>query len=272
MVSRRHPFGTCRRFMNSFPGSGPSLSPCFSASMAPTSKPTRLLSNLTAWKEQPPPFAKLPWFNSQHHYLGPLPKCCPHGGHEQALQGKDPLTNRWRTAPSASYPPQLCKFMARAIADTLQKFAGGGSKYSSPMSAGSSQEPQHAVLQASQASPRQQVVHQAVLQASQASQASPRQQVVHQASLDPQRAVLQASQASPQTGRQPPSQASSHASSPHQQSGHHALRDPQASPHAVCQPPSQASQPASPEPSLHLSQGSCSPPVCWDRNRVCSPR
>ena len=32
-VSHRHPFGTCRRFMNSSPGSGPSLSPCFNASM-----------------------------------------------------------------------------------------------------------------------------------------------------------------------------------------------------------------------------------------------
>ena len=115
-------------------------------------------------------------------------------------------------------PPKTA-FMARAIADTLQQLAGGGSKYSSSMSpqvqarrqtAGSPQAPQHAVLQASQASPQQ--------------------QVVHQASRDPQRAVLQASQASPKAVRQQaPQQTVLHASqaSPHQQSVHQALHDPQ---------------------------------------------
>ena len=102
---------------------------------APSSKPTRFLTNLDSLVRQPPPYAKLPCLDASGRYLGPLPKACPHGSHE-SLIGRDPATGKWRTAPSASYPPDLCKLLARAVADSLTK--GGPSNSSSSATARSS--------------------------------------------------------------------------------------------------------------------------------------
>ncbi|CAE7416198.1 unnamed protein product [Symbiodinium sp. CCMP2592] len=55
---------------------------------APTSKPTRLLTNLRAFVEQPPPFASWPRFDSSDRYVGPLPPRCPHGKHDKVLAGE----------------------------------------------------------------------------------------------------------------------------------------------------------------------------------------
>ena len=94
---------------------------------AASSKPTRFLTNLQSFAKHPPPYAKLPHLDANGHYLGPLPRACPHGGHD-GLIGRDPATGKWRTAPSASYPPDLCKLLAQAVADSLMK---RGPSYSS---------------------------------------------------------------------------------------------------------------------------------------------
>ena len=99
---------------------------------APTSKPTRFLTSLSAFLSSPPQYSGLPRLDAQGRYVGPLPKTCPHGSHE-GLIGKDPSTKGWRTAPSASYPPQLCHFLAKAVADSLLRM---GSNKSSSSTAG----------------------------------------------------------------------------------------------------------------------------------------
>ncbi|CAE7032383.1 unnamed protein product [Symbiodinium sp. CCMP2592] len=88
---------------------------------APTSKPTRLLTNLTAFVEQPPPFASWPRFDSSDRYVGPLPPRCPHGKHDKVLAGRE--GTRWATESSAAYPPLLCEWLAHAV---LASAAHGG--------------------------------------------------------------------------------------------------------------------------------------------------
>ena len=123
---------------------------------APTSKPTRFLTSLSALVKSPPQFAELPRFDAQGRYLGPLPKTCPHGSHE-GLIGKDPATGQWRTAPSASYPPQLCQFLAQAVADSLLR--KGHNKSSSSAATQHNKSSSSAATQSSERStaiPRQQ--------------------------------------------------------------------------------------------------------------------
>ena len=110
---------------------------------AASSKPTRFLTNLQSFAKHPPPYAKLPHLDANGRYLGPLPRACPHGGHD-GLIGRDPATGK--LCASASYPPDLCKFLAQAVADSLMKrgpsyssssaTAGGPSDNSSSATAG----------------------------------------------------------------------------------------------------------------------------------------
>ena len=81
-------------------------------------KPTRLLTNLRAFLQNPPKYASLPSFDASHRYTGPLPRQCPHGDSHGPLIGKDAQTHAWRTAPSAAYPPAMCRWLATAIADS----------------------------------------------------------------------------------------------------------------------------------------------------------
>ena len=97
---------------------------------APTSKPTRFLTSLSAFLSSPPQYSDLPRLDA--------PKTCPHGSHE-GLIGKDPSTGGWRTAPSASYPRQLCQFLPRP----LPTRSDGSNKSSS--TAGSEAEEPHKV-------------------------------------------------------------------------------------------------------------------------------
>ena len=94
---------------------------------AATSKPTRFVTNLGSLVRAPPPFTGLPWFDERGRYSGPLPRSCPHGGHEDALIGKDPATRQWRTAPTASYPAGLCRFLAQHVVDSLLSAGGAAS-------------------------------------------------------------------------------------------------------------------------------------------------
>eukprot|EP00435_Cladocopium_sp_Y103_P004193 s6226_g1.t1 len=60
----------------------------------------------------------MPKFDKLGVYKGPLPKKCGHV-HKHKLIGK--TAHRWNTAPSAAYPPGLCKFLAGLVS------SGGGS-------------------------------------------------------------------------------------------------------------------------------------------------
>jgi len=80
--------------------------------VALSSKPTRLMSTLTAASSEP--FSGWPLFDGDHRYLGPLPSHCPHSGH-QPLLGIDPSSGTFRTGPAASYPPAMCDRIARLI-------------------------------------------------------------------------------------------------------------------------------------------------------------
>ena len=88
---------------------------------APTSKPTRFLTNLSAFTQQPPAFATWPRFDAQHRYVGPLPPRCPHGGHDQVLAGR--FGRVWATSAAAAYPPLMCEWIAHAV---LASAAQGG--------------------------------------------------------------------------------------------------------------------------------------------------
>ncbi|CAE7937949.1 FCPC [Symbiodinium necroappetens] len=88
---------------------------------APTSKPTRFLTNLSAFTQQPPAYATWPRFDSQNRYVGPLPPRCPHGGHDQVLAGRSGRV--WATSAAAAYPPLLCEWIAHAV---LTSAAHGG--------------------------------------------------------------------------------------------------------------------------------------------------
>ena len=90
---------------------------------SPSAKPTRFVTTLEYFKIHKPPFATLPRFDANSRYLGPLPKQCPHGSHPPLI-GKDPQTQAWRTSPSASYPPALCRRIAEAVTFSLSEGAG----------------------------------------------------------------------------------------------------------------------------------------------------
>ena len=89
---------------------------------APSSRPTRFLTTLDPLEVGYPGLHKL---DAQGNYLGPLPKQCPHGPNaHKALVGKDE-EGRWITAPSATYPPELCKWIAEMAWPALLRLRGG---------------------------------------------------------------------------------------------------------------------------------------------------
>eukprot|EP00435_Cladocopium_sp_Y103_P025990 s72_g6.t1 len=82
-----------------------------------TPKPTRFLTDMAVNDKRC--FKSLPKFDKDGLYVGPLPRDCGHV-HSHKLIGK--TAARWNTAPSASYPPRLCEFLANLIIS-----CGGGS-------------------------------------------------------------------------------------------------------------------------------------------------
>lgn len=95
---------------------------------APTSKPTRLATSAIEAFEASDlgKFLGPHKLNSSGVYLGPLPRQCPHGHHEQKLIGKN-QDGQWNTAPSAAYPHKLCEAIAQMIATHLHRHSRGGS-------------------------------------------------------------------------------------------------------------------------------------------------
>ena len=93
---------------------------------APTSKPTRLATSACEAFEKSP-FAT---FMGKHkldesgQYIGPLPRQCPHGAHQQKLIGKSDK-GEWNTAPSAAYPSEMCRQIALLIKNHLLRQPGG---------------------------------------------------------------------------------------------------------------------------------------------------
>ena len=92
---------------------------------APTSKPTRFLTNLSAFKQHPPPYATWPRFDSEHRYVGPLPPRCPHGKHDQVLAGRQGRV--WATEASAAYPTLMCEWIAHAVLSSAAQKGGSRS-------------------------------------------------------------------------------------------------------------------------------------------------
>ena len=84
---------------------------------AMTSKPTRFLSNLRCAAQEP--YQGWPKVDDFGKYCGPLPPVCPHKGHDFKLVGRDPTSDKFLTAASASYPPDMCQWLARLIAQSL---------------------------------------------------------------------------------------------------------------------------------------------------------
>ena len=74
---------------------------------ADTPKPTRFLTTL--FTDDPRCHFGWPQFSS-NAYSGPLPRSCGHV-HQQKLIGQQ--DGKWRTGPSAAYPPGLCEFIAK---------------------------------------------------------------------------------------------------------------------------------------------------------------
>eukprot|EP00435_Cladocopium_sp_Y103_P050988 s1843_g15.t1 len=93
-----------------------------------TPKPTRFLTNLHVDDKRC--YMSLPKFDKSGFYVGPLPRFCGHE-HSHKLIGK--TASKWNTAPSASYPPGLCRFLASIILS-----CGGGSLKNAGTSASSS--------------------------------------------------------------------------------------------------------------------------------------
>ena len=92
---------------------------------APSSKPTRFMTTLDPLEVG---YHGLYQLDAQGRYLGPLPKQCPHGANaHKTLVGKDQDGN-WKTAPSATYPPELCKWIASIAWPALLRLRGGKAK------------------------------------------------------------------------------------------------------------------------------------------------
>jgi hypothetical protein len=83
---------------------------------AKTPKPTRFLSDLDHFKGSI--YEGVPEFDREWKYKGPLPGGCPHPGQHDTLTGTD-HEGKWKTAPAAQYPRQLCAFLAEAILFTF---------------------------------------------------------------------------------------------------------------------------------------------------------
>ena len=89
---------------------------------APSPKPTRFLTSLDPSDVG---YRGLHKLDGEGNYLGPLPKHCPHGPQaHKPLVGKDEQ-GRWMTAPSAIYPPELCKWIASIAWPALLRLRGG---------------------------------------------------------------------------------------------------------------------------------------------------
>lgn len=73
-------------------------------------KPARFLCNFDSLDFAV--FHGLPLFDAAGHYLGPLPRTCLQHPGSRSLKGTDPNTGKWATAAAASYPGDLCKFLA----------------------------------------------------------------------------------------------------------------------------------------------------------------
>ena len=95
---------------------------------APTPKPTRLASSAIAAFEDSAfgKFAGPHRLDLDGQYLGPLPKQCPHGSHDQKLIGKT-ASGEWKTSPSAAYPHKFCEEIANIIAAHLHRHPRGSS-------------------------------------------------------------------------------------------------------------------------------------------------
>ena len=92
---------------------------------APSPKPTRFFTTLDPLDTG---YKGLHSLDEQGNYLGPLPKHCAHGPQAHVpLLGKDEQ-GRWRTAPSATYPPALCEWIATIAWPALLRLRGGGGK------------------------------------------------------------------------------------------------------------------------------------------------
>ena len=87
---------------------------------AQTPKPTRFLTTFQV--DDLRCHCTLPKFDRLGMYKGPLPKQCGHI-HEHKLIGK--TNSQWNTAPSASYPAQLCEFLAQLILNAEASYGGG---------------------------------------------------------------------------------------------------------------------------------------------------
>ena len=85
-----------------------------------TPKPTRFLTNMTV--DDSRCYCALPKFDKFGFYKGPLPRQCGHE-HSHKLIGK--TDSQWNTAPSASYPPLLCEFLAGLILHAKASFGRG---------------------------------------------------------------------------------------------------------------------------------------------------
>ena len=81
---------------------------------APTSKPTRLISNLPNCLQHGVNWAT---FDEAGFYTGPLGKC-PHISHPPLL-GFNVELQKWNTADSAAYPEEMCKSIALDIISAL---------------------------------------------------------------------------------------------------------------------------------------------------------
>ena len=125
-------FGSGRNFWNSSQSLGLVVSLFINVSLVGSHpNPRGFLTTFAV--DDPRCFCTLPKFDRLGFYKGPLPKQCGHV-HEHKLIGKS--NSQWNTAPSASYPPQLCEFLAQLILNAKASCGGGGED--EPQSASSS--------------------------------------------------------------------------------------------------------------------------------------
>ena len=81
---------------------------------APSSKPTRLMSNLPSCLQHG---QQWPTFDENGFYSGPLGRC-PHEFHEPLL-GFNVQLQKWNTADSAAYPAAMCRDIALDVISAL---------------------------------------------------------------------------------------------------------------------------------------------------------
>ena len=85
-------------------------------SIASSSKPTRLLGNLSAAANEP--FQGWPQFDEHRNYLGPLPQHCSHLKHPPLIGRSQ--SGGFLTSPAAAYPPAMCHRIAELIVHSLK--------------------------------------------------------------------------------------------------------------------------------------------------------